>query len=779
MQVVAKAPVTASTLTWRRSSGQPVLTVVAKTTYRLMPGECRLVDDDPEPVATQNQFVGGDPTQELAVASDLVPHKSRADVVLVGSAYAPGGSATSVMVRFAVGSFEKSVEVFGERMIMQDGSLRPGAKLTRTSLSYERAAGGPDTWNPVGVRSDVTDQLGRRLLPSLQPPGLFVSDGSTEIPPIGVGPLSPRWPSRQMLWTVGGEPSAARLRDEPIVDRLEKSFFNIAPADQRIDEIRPRERILLENLSPDHAVIATALPDVRAVASLRGRDLQMIGDTLWIDTDRQICTVTWRVSLDVSDADRDAKVIVRLAGDLDRGMAEISDESTSDQAPDTARNEARVHRPKANTLPFRVADNGIFPRSAERPGPSQVSQPPWFAGAAAASRSDHPPSSSGTQPAIPVAGGSVPPTFGPPPAARAQPSVPPSGPGFAAPARPPAPAMVGQASTMAAPIAMSAPAVAPPPLQPSSPLAVGYPAVAKPVEVAPQPLGHAAVVGTEAASNAAARAEARSIPSEDSSAVRAMGAPSTEPIDLLWFDPRSVRRVRVYYKSLLADLSFDDVDERHEIPSDDPDLDKAREEMFGVLTREPVADPALASRLMSEAIDERGRFTPPLAVFESDFRVAFSDAARLRAAVATLSPLGPNDKRLKDLCDAANEQLGRPHPNAGGSASRLLASLREHYSAQYAKSPQALALDAEVDRQLLEERVFDERTLFGGKHLRCMFGGGASLVPAYVAEGVRDSLPLFDVFRARLLAEVHLRQDKGEPSSLSLRVVALARLLSL
>ncbi|MBL8742921.1 MAG: DUF2169 domain-containing protein, partial [Myxococcales bacterium] len=102
MQVVAKAPVTASTLTWRRSSGQPVLTVVAKTTYRLMPGECRLVDDDPEPVATQNQFVGGDPTQELAVASDLVPHKSRADVVLVGSAYAPGGSATSVMVRFAV-----------------------------------------------------------------------------------------------------------------------------------------------------------------------------------------------------------------------------------------------------------------------------------------------------------------------------------------------------------------------------------------------------------------------------------------------------------------------------------------------------------------------------------------------------------------------------------------------------------------------------------------------------------------------------------------------------
>jgi hypothetical protein len=286
-------------------------------------------------------------------------------------------------------------------------------------------------------------------------------------------------------------------------------------------------------------------------------------------------------------------------------------------------------------------------------------------------------------------------------------------------------------------------------------------------------------VGTEAASNAAVRAEARNVASNDTSTVRATATPSSEPIDLLWFDPRSVRRVRVFYKSLLADLSFDDVDERHEVPSDDPDLDRAREELFGVLTREPVADPALASRLMAEAIDERGRFTPPLAVFESELRVAFSDAARLRAAVATVAPLAANDKRLKELCDAGTEQLARSHPNAGGAASRLLASIRDHYATQYGKSPHAMGLDAEIDRQLLEERAFDERTLFGGKHLRCVFGGGASLIPAYIAEGVRDSLPLFDVFRARIVAEVHLRQDKGEASSLSLRVVALARLLAL
>ena len=103
---------------------------------------------------------------------------------------------------------------------------------------------------------------------------------------------------------------------------------------------------------------------------------------------------------------------------------------------------------------------------------------------------------------------------------------------------------------MAAPQAPSAP-----------PMVAAYPPVIqKPIEVPAQALGHAAVVGTEAASNAAVRAEARNLRTDDSSAVRAMGAPSSEPIDLLWFRPAQRRRVRVFYTSLLADLSFDDVD---------------------------------------------------------------------------------------------------------------------------------------------------------------------------------------------------------------------------
>ena len=167
MHVVGKGPVHRQSLMWRRSSGQPVLTVVAKDDYRRSPATCRL-SRTRRAVATQNQFVGGDPRKSWRSASDLAPHKSRADVVLVGSAYAQGG-ATSVMVRFAVGSFEKSLG--GLRRAhdhARTGSLTnraPKLRVRHSPTSARPAA--PDTGNHGRRASDMTDGLGRRFLPRM------------------------------------------------------------------------------------------------------------------------------------------------------------------------------------------------------------------------------------------------------------------------------------------------------------------------------------------------------------------------------------------------------------------------------------------------------------------------------------------------------------------------------------------------------------------------------------------------------------------------------------
>jgi hypothetical protein len=290
---------------------------------------------------------------------------------------------------------------------------------------------------------------------------------------------------------------------------------------------------------------------------------------------------------------------------------------------------------------------------------------------------------------------------------------------------------------------------------------------------------HAVVKGAEAASNAAAAAEAELRSRDAAPAQRGAPALSSAPVELVWFSTAALGRLRVFFKSLLADLAFEDFDSKHEIPSDDPERDKGRHEIFGVLTREPAMDPAVAPRVLGEAVDERGRFTPPLAVIEADWRPRFPDAARLRAAVSFVGGLATTDKRLQELIEAANAQLAQKHPSAGGAATRLLATLREHVVAQYGKSIGATAFDGEIDRIVLDERAFDERVLLGERHLVFTIGAGAQALPAYAPLALKDAIPLFDVFRARIVAELHPRQDRSEVASVALRVVALSRTLEL
>ena len=141
--------------------------------------------------------------------------------------------------------------------------------------------------------------------------------------------------------------------------------------------------------------------------------------------------------------------------------------------------------------------------------------------------------------------------------------------------------------------------------------------------------------------------------------------------------------------------------------------------------------------------------------------------------------LASGDKRLMDAAAPANELLGRPHPNAGGAATRQLAALREQHLTLLGKAATATAFDAEIERLLVDERAFDERTLFGEKHVVFSLGSGASALPAYAPEAVRPVVPLFEVVRARVIAEIHARQDRSEGAAFALRLVALGRVLEL
>ena len=120
-------------------------------------------------------------------------------------------------------------------------ALREGPPWAKMPLRYERAAGGPDTWNPVGVRLDGSPDLyGQKHLPNLQPEGLELVDRGQFLPPVGFGPIASTWPLRR-------ERLGRRAfgRDEPLGDDFDRAFFQDAPSDQQLGVLRDDERLEL------------------------------------------------------------------------------------------------------------------------------------------------------------------------------------------------------------------------------------------------------------------------------------------------------------------------------------------------------------------------------------------------------------------------------------------------------------------------------------------------------------------------------------------------------
>src|SRR5690606_1220354 len=95
------------------------------------------------------------------------------------------------------------------------------------------------------------------------------------------------------------------------------SFFNVAPPDQQLDEICADERIRLEHLHPELPVLETRLPGcwpcVYVERHGEAQRLTVRGDTLWIDTNRLVQTLTWRGQLPLADAHEAVRVLVALA----------------------------------------------------------------------------------------------------------------------------------------------------------------------------------------------------------------------------------------------------------------------------------------------------------------------------------------------------------------------------------------------------------------------------------------------------------------------------------
>jgi hypothetical protein len=370
MDVVSTCPLRVAAMPWQPREGAWSLAVVCKATFTLTPGESPLADEQDEPNEADTYW-NDDESRSLHSATDLVPFKKRAEVLVIGHAYAPEGRpVTSLRARVVVGDVDKVVEVVCDRVWTIDGQLVEGSRFAKMPLHWERAAGG--TANPVGVRADARpDARGRLVLPNLQPPGTFPARPGDFIEPIGFAPIAPTWPERwQRRQRVRPDWDHRRWEATPLPPELDPSFFNAAPRDQQLDVIRPTERILLENLHPDHPRLVTNLAGVAPVAELARAEgsperFSLRCDTMVIDTDRGRCTLTWRAQIPIDDPARAGRVTISLSAKRTGAL------SGATLAADA--------RAPAAPLPFGKSDPGLVkvepPRIVAAPEPAPAVMP--------------------------------------------------------------------------------------------------------------------------------------------------------------------------------------------------------------------------------------------------------------------------------------------------------------------------------------------------------------------------------------------------------------------
>jgi hypothetical protein len=175
---------------------------------------------------------------------------------------------------------------------------------------------------------------------------------------------------------------------------------------------------------------------------------------------------------------------------------------------------------------------------------------------------------------------------------------------------------------------------------------------------------------------------------------------------------------------------------------------------------------------MREAARGGAGFTAPLVLATGDVVLPFDDLEALRVTLAALAPLGVADAKIKDAVAAADALVQAGLQSGSPLVAQATAELREAVPAQA-----RAALDAQVERVLIAEKRFQKRAVFGGPQLRllCDLGDGEAL--AYLPEDAGASLPLFQRFGARIVAEAHVRQDQFEPHAQALKMLALGRIV--
>ena len=300
-------------------SGRELLVVVIKGTFVIpKPGESVRLADEQLPLIMADTFTGEPGFSAPINEVDFAPRKPACDVLLTGTARAPGGRpVTRMRAGIKVGAMEKTFDVVGNR-VWQAGLATISASdprpFTEMPVSYDVAFGGADrnsedekdhdTYlpNPVGrgwhkhLKSAWVDG---KPLPNTEEPGKSVTFPGDKYKPMALGPVGRGWPQRARY---AGTYDQQWLDDVfPFLPKdFDERYHQAAPQDQQLHIPRAPMAVVLSGFTAD-GVRQFPLPYFEAPVNVfpkRGEREDYIAslDTIAFDVDKERFTMSWRVA---------------------------------------------------------------------------------------------------------------------------------------------------------------------------------------------------------------------------------------------------------------------------------------------------------------------------------------------------------------------------------------------------------------------------------------------------------------------------------------------------
>jgi hypothetical protein len=696
MEVAPLSSIPAWACVWSNAARKSFATIVCKATFELRPDLMSLASEQLPLLNRDSAYA----------PSDLAPFKPRADVALVGSAHPPRGYAESTL----------------------EATLRVGSVHKRVAIDVSRHVGRPTPTDAFAPLTPLSEERRRKLGPHA---GTFDHD---------------RWYLK------------------PLPADIDPAFFNTAPADQQLDRLTSDMEIVLRNLHPKHTDLVARFPgDIPFVFIERGDDevqiLDLVCDALWIDTDRGLCSLTWRSQIALSHLDEPVRALVLFgpaASPPDYEQANRTREVAGLLAPAALEETFDAHET------VRLAPGAKIPDAT-------VSLEDLVAKA--------------VLPFVRRADSLPPPPMPPSPSIH-------TGTADLADAVAAVPAALAEPVARVRTQHRSAPPVVPPRGR-RSPWSDGV--SDKQSSVAPrftaqhdaEPL--AALGGVAAASEAARRAteaaeKRRKERDREGSAPSispaiAPGAGEVEPVHLVWFERSAMAQVRKRWRRIVTEHDLRPLPPGDVLDGDADDSDvQDRSRVHDVMSRASTVTATQLAEEIRSAVQAHGRFAPPLVVIDGALALPFDEVEELRATCTAMTPFAPGDKKLRELLDAAGELLRLDYLEGAGDVAR---TLTERLHECFGKMPRAMTretLVAHVTRMLLERRRHQKRQLWGASWLRGLLAtkGADEPLVAYLPESIASELPLFRRLAVRLIAAAEHRQDEHERAPVALRVVALA-----